>query len=179
MMNQRIAWKNMQATARARQGDARDMPFDDAAFDYAVSIGCLHHTGDIHRCIREVHRILRPGGQATIMLYRKYSLRMLVLTRVAYLVDKWLKSGRKYKDYHEFVKSIYDSDTRGNAAPVTQFSSRRDIERYFSLFSRVKIATENIDDIVLPRTRLGLPRKMALNNIARLVGTDFYVTAIK
>lgn len=42
--------------------DATDLPFDDASFDLALSIGILHHIGDWPVAITEVSRVLRPGG---------------------------------------------------------------------------------------------------------------------
>ncbi|RMG60824.1 MAG: hypothetical protein D6722_20460, partial [Bacteroidetes bacterium] len=32
-----------------------------------------HHTVDTERAVEEVHRVLRPGGEAIVMLYNKYS----------------------------------------------------------------------------------------------------------
>jgi|GEM_PF-7104936 len=39
-------------------GSSLAIPFKDATFDYAYSIGCLHHAGDQSRGISEVHRVL-------------------------------------------------------------------------------------------------------------------------
>ena len=38
------------------------------------SFGVLHHTPDINRSVSEVHRVLRPGGIAYVMLYHRDSL---------------------------------------------------------------------------------------------------------
>ncbi|NFV81547.1 class I SAM-dependent methyltransferase [Magnetospirillum aberrantis] len=57
----------------ALQGDAENLPFADATFDIVYSNGVLHHTYDTERAIAEVHRVLKPGGQAVIMLYCKDS----------------------------------------------------------------------------------------------------------
>jgi len=56
--------------AKVRQADAENLPFDDASFDVVYSYGVLHHTPDTRRAISEVHRVLRPGGTALIMIYR-------------------------------------------------------------------------------------------------------------
>ncbi|MFT3892216.1 MAG: class I SAM-dependent methyltransferase [Anaerolineales bacterium] len=52
------------------QGDAEQLPFAGNAFDLIVSLGVLHHTADTAGSIREVYRLLKPGGRAIIMLYR-------------------------------------------------------------------------------------------------------------
>src|SRR4051812_14341129 len=42
---------------------AEDLPFDDDAFDVAVSTLVLCGVGDQSRALRELHRVLRPGGR--------------------------------------------------------------------------------------------------------------------
>ena len=52
---------------QVQQASVHDLPFPDASFDRVVSIGCLHHTGDLSRGIAEVRRVLRPGGELLLM----------------------------------------------------------------------------------------------------------------
>jgi len=58
--------------------DACCLPFADASFDFVYSFGVLHHVADTRQSIGEVHRLLKPGGEARIMLYRRHSLYELV-----------------------------------------------------------------------------------------------------
>ena len=58
--------------------DATRLPFRDASFDYVFSFGVLHHAQDTAATIDEVHRLLKPGGEARIMLYHRRSLNELV-----------------------------------------------------------------------------------------------------
>ncbi len=46
---------------------AEDLPFDDNSFDTAVSTLVLCGVDDQPRALREVHRVLRPGGQLLFM----------------------------------------------------------------------------------------------------------------
>jgi 2-polyprenyl-3-methyl-5-hydroxy-6-metoxy-1,4-benzoquinol methylase len=39
-----------------------EMPFDDGRFDYVTSVELIEHLQDVNRFLREVRRILRPGG---------------------------------------------------------------------------------------------------------------------
>src|SRR2546429_675657 len=55
------------------QGDAENLPFADDVFDIVYSFGVLHHTENTEQAIDEVHRVLKPGGQAAVMLYAKSS----------------------------------------------------------------------------------------------------------
>jgi ubiquinone/menaquinone biosynthesis C-methylase UbiE len=61
------------------QGDAERLPFSDASFDIVYSWGVLHHSPDTPRAVREVARVLRPGGTARVMIYHRYSLVGLLL----------------------------------------------------------------------------------------------------
>lgn len=58
--------------------NAEALDFSDRRFDAAYSMGVLHHTADEHGAIREIHRILRPGGTAYICLYRKPSPKVAI-----------------------------------------------------------------------------------------------------
>jgi len=59
------------------RGSALDIPLA-GPFDGVVSIGCLHHTGDIEGALVEIHRILKPGGRSLVMLYNEEADRLPV-----------------------------------------------------------------------------------------------------
>lgn len=44
--------------------DALALPFDDASFDCVTSGFLLRNVVDLPLCLREMHRVLRPGGRA-------------------------------------------------------------------------------------------------------------------
>jgi ubiquinone/menaquinone biosynthesis C-methylase UbiE len=50
------------ATVRFEHGDAAHLPFADASFDVVTSRYCAHHFADPLRVLREVARVVRPGG---------------------------------------------------------------------------------------------------------------------
>ena len=54
--------------------DGERLPFSDNSFDLVYSNGVLHHTPDTAAAVREIHRVLRPGGIAKVMLYYRHSL---------------------------------------------------------------------------------------------------------
>jgi ubiquinone/menaquinone biosynthesis C-methylase UbiE len=58
---------------RFAQADAEHLPFPDASFDQVYSYGVIHHTPDIRAAVAELHRVLVPGGRATVAIYRRDS----------------------------------------------------------------------------------------------------------
>ncbi|KFK97662.1 MULTISPECIES: class I SAM-dependent methyltransferase [unclassified Serratia (in: enterobacteria)] len=50
-----------------QQGVAESLPFDDGSFDIAISRYSAHHWHDVGRALREVRRVLKPGGRAIFM----------------------------------------------------------------------------------------------------------------
>jgi ubiquinone/menaquinone biosynthesis C-methylase UbiE len=54
--------------------DGERLPFPDNSFDIVYSNGVLHHTPDTAGAVWEIHRVLKPGGMAIVMLYNRHSL---------------------------------------------------------------------------------------------------------
>ncbi len=50
------------------------LPIEDRAIDLVHSSGVLHHMSDMAPALRELRRVLKPGGRAQIMVYHADSL---------------------------------------------------------------------------------------------------------
>jgi SAM-dependent methyltransferase len=141
-----------------RQGSVLDLPFADDTFDMVFSHGVLHHVPDIEQAQREIHRVLRPGGELVIMVYARWSLNYLLsiglirravllgafpLARIGMLkrdpsgeplaahLDNAMKMGLfRYLRLDEFVHH----NTDGPANPYALVYDRRRVERDFPFF---------------------------------------------
>ena len=51
------------------EGSLLEVPFEDESFDVVWSNGVLHHTGDTDGSLKEITRVLRPGGWMWLYLY--------------------------------------------------------------------------------------------------------------
>ncbi len=56
------------------QADLLRLPFPPETFDFAYSIGVLHHTPDVQASFSHMARTLRPGGEAAIWVYPRRRL---------------------------------------------------------------------------------------------------------
>lgn len=54
--------RNSDPRIAARQGDACALPFGENQFDRALSMLVLHFVSDAHQAVREMLRVVRPGG---------------------------------------------------------------------------------------------------------------------
>src|SRR5438270_879528 len=68
----RLALLGLESTLAV--GDAENLAFPSDSFDVVYSWGVLHHSPNTPQAIAEVHRVLRPGGVAKVMIYHKWSL---------------------------------------------------------------------------------------------------------
>lgn len=115
-----------------RVANALALDFPDATFDGVYSIGVLHHTGDTPRALREVYRVLKPGGRAVIShIYRKGSWFRLL--------------GRVGSENIEFK----DSDP-----PVIDYFSDAEVRTMFAAFDIVEFSRDHYR--ALPIARRGL-----------------------
>src|SRR5690348_14247874 len=48
-------------------GDVLDLPFPDDEFDVAVSTQVYEYVADLPSALRELHRVVRPGGRVLIL----------------------------------------------------------------------------------------------------------------
>lgn len=54
--------------ARVKQGAAETLPYEDASFDLVTGLDVVEHLDDDLSGLREMHRVLRPGGRALLFV---------------------------------------------------------------------------------------------------------------
>lgn len=65
------------------RGDAAHLPFPDSSFDHAVCMAAFKNFTDPLGAIDELHRVLRPGGTASIIDLRRDAPRTAIEAEVA------------------------------------------------------------------------------------------------
>ena len=96
---------------RLDEGTPR-LPLEDAGVDYIHSSGVLHHTPDPVAILREFLRVLRPGGEARIMVYNRDSVWMHL--RAAYLL-----AIRDSRYASLTLREVFRRSTDGESCPIS------------------------------------------------------------
>lgn len=176
MVNKRIALAG--GKGEAVRGSVLQAPFPDEHFNYVVAIGSLHHTGALERAIREVHRLLKPNGQAIIMVYNAASYRQWAAAPLDTL-KRVMQSANRYRggnEVNERMRRAYDADSTGSGAPQTEFVTKSELEYLCRSFSSRRIVAENIGAEFWLRY---LNRKFACRVLGPFLGLDLYCSLRK
>src|SRR5439155_15713340 len=54
--------------ANVKLGEAESLPYEDASFDLITGLDVVEHLDDDVACLREMRRVLRPGGRALLFV---------------------------------------------------------------------------------------------------------------
>ena len=186
-----------------RTADAENLDFADESFDLVYSHGVLHHTPDTARSVREVHRVLRRGGRAVVMLYHRdsynYRINIGVLRRAgAHL----LKSEAGLRVVHRLTGEPVDSlreharnlkadaasylapgeflsqNTDGAGNPLARVYSKKEALELFKDFAEVRLATHFLNKRWLPILGNIMPRSLEARLAARW-GWHLWIYATK
>ncbi len=183
--------------------DAECLDFADESFDLVYSHGVLHHTPETGTAIREIHRVLRPGGRAVVMLYHRgsynYRVNISVLRRAG---ARLLKSERGIKlvnkltgepldslrQHAKLLKTERDSylepeeflsqNTDGAGNPLARVYSRKEARELFRDFSEVRLKTYFLNKRWLPVIGSILPRFVE-SRLASRWGWHLWIYATK
>ena len=77
----RTALQTFGVPGEVKQASATNIPYPSEYFDVVYSFGVLHHIPEVDKAIKEIHRVLKPGGKLVIMLYNKPSINYQVEIR--------------------------------------------------------------------------------------------------
>jgi ubiquinone/menaquinone biosynthesis C-methylase UbiE len=136
---------------RAYQGDAENLPFRDSVFDIVYSNGVLHHSSDTDRALAEVHRVLKPGGKAVLMLYARHSAVFW-----ANIVPRGLFSGEMFRwPEAEWVGRVTEGKPKFGETrnPFTRIYSESELRQTLRAFHVVSLRKNSFqfDNFAIPR----------------------------
>ena len=117
----------------ARVADAEHLPFNDHQFDVVYSFGVLHHTPNTQKAVDEVYRVLKPGGEAIVMLYHRNSIHVLLGVPL-FAAYRLLKGRHGNLSAAEDWIRLYD----GSENPLGKAYSKREVRRMFGRFQSIR-----------------------------------------
>jgi SAM-dependent methyltransferase len=128
LTRERLALEGL--TADVRVADAERLPFANDSFDMVYSWGVLHHSPDTPRAVREVHRVLAPGGLARVMIYHYPSWGCFMVWGVSSLAK-----GRPWESPRKAVFDHLES-------PGTKVYTLAEARDLFRDFARVEVRSQ-------------------------------------
>jgi SAM-dependent methyltransferase len=173
MTRQRFALLGLQG--QIQEADGRALPFDDGAFDYVYSWGVLHHSPDLGQSLREMMRVLKPGGRFGLMLYHRHSL--FYLWRIRYR-EGLVHGEREFLD-PVALSSRYTDGSEAEGNPHTWPVTRPELRRLLGPFSDrldFRVLGTEVDELfdsMLPGFGRLLPR-WAIKPWARRLGWSLW-----
>jgi len=161
-------------------GDAENLPFKNDSYDQVFSIGVLHHTPETAGAVSELHRVLKPKGEAIVMLYYRHSFRYKIVLKTLARVKR-----------HRIERLVAEYDGKEN--PLGKVFSKKEAEDVFSCFRRLNMCVRNFypHDIarffgafspLFARLVAGILRRFPqtyFEPVSRIAGTDLYIFATK
>jgi ubiquinone/menaquinone biosynthesis C-methylase UbiE len=100
-----------------RVADAERLPYDDDIFDLVVGHAVLHHIPDVEQSLREVIRVLKPGGRF-VFAGEPTQYGDLVARRLSRLTWKAAQVAGKLPALSDWVKPKADLDASSEAAAL-------------------------------------------------------------
>ncbi len=76
------AKKNIGKQVALLEGEAENLPFDDAGFDLIASTNALHYFPDSITALQEMRRVISPGGNLVITDWCRDYFWMRLLNRI-------------------------------------------------------------------------------------------------
>ena len=148
----------------------KDVPYEDNFFDVVHVFGILHHITDVDVGVKEILRVLKPGGSVYAMFYNKNSL--LYYHSIMYLrgvVDGEFERGLTEED---LVSKYSEAET---GCPYTKIYTEDSVEKLFYDNGFGKVETQ-IDS---PHIDTLEERKVEIKNLPRNLGWHISTKATK
>jgi SAM-dependent methyltransferase len=138
------------------------------------SFGVLHHTPDTHQAIRELHRVLKPGGVAIVMLYHRVSLYYFG----SIICNHGLLRGELFKHTLADIMSRHVEYSETEGRPLVKAYTRSEARNLFGDFQEVAIQVNQLTRREL-RTIGRLLPEAVFEWLARNFGWNLLITATK
>jgi ubiquinone/menaquinone biosynthesis C-methylase UbiE len=113
-----------------RHGNASAMPLADASFDLVVCMAAFKNRTNPIGAINEMHRVLRPGGQASIFDLRKdASLQDIAVEVRSMQLSAWNARLTRFIFRHGLLRAAYTREQLDRMAGKSSFERHEIVSR--------------------------------------------------
>jgi ubiquinone/menaquinone biosynthesis C-methylase UbiE len=171
----RLAQRNFELRGLSgtfRHGDGETIPFPDNTFDLVYSNGVIHHTPNTAAVVKEIYRVLKPGGRCIIMVYAENSLHYW---RNLFTAIGLAQGALESMSMGEIMSRSVEISEHGSKPLVKVYTARR-LRKLFKEFQGITVQKRQLIDEEMPRW---LKRWMSVETAGRLMGWNLVLKARK
>jgi 2-polyprenyl-3-methyl-5-hydroxy-6-metoxy-1,4-benzoquinol methylase len=170
----KLRFESKQLDIEVHNSDAVQLDFPAESFDFVWSWGVIHHSAYTGKIVQEISRVLRPGGQARVMVYHLGGMSAYIVLVLRYLLGFW------------FGRNIDQCLWKSSDGYIARYYTRDSLADLFHIFFddvSINIYGQDADGVPLPGfLRRPIMKFLSEKTIARWAnqrGSLIQVSAIK
>ncbi len=134
--------------AKILQMNAEDLQFEDNSFDFIWSWGVIHHSANPRQILKEINRVLKPGGTFKAMVYYRSFWSYYAFGLLAGIGRGYFFKGNSF---HESVQKITDGAIARYYSPKEW---QKELETAGLKFENIRIFGAKSAILPIPGSRL-------------------------
>src|SRR6266508_670780 len=140
-------------------GNVSALPFRNQSFDLATSVAAFEHFLDVPTVLREVHRVVRPGGLLWVLVHlfscpsggHNVSLSQVPLRHIPRGIDPWDHLRKRRLPFHvplnEWRSEQYLSEVGKNFEILKHYCAMREGENFLTPQIENELSTHSRDEL--------------------------------
>lgn len=154
---------------RGLRGDITRIPVEDEYFDLAFSRYVLEHIAEPGQFLREMHRVLKPGGRFVFLVPNKWHYVSVGARLTPHWFHEWYNARLRGREEHDTFPTVY------------RLSTARDLRRQFAKagFAEEKLIQRETSPCYLlwsrPTFYLGMTYERLVNSTELLSGLRMHL----
>jgi ubiquinone/menaquinone biosynthesis C-methylase UbiE len=166
----RLATTSLHDPKSFQIGDARRINLPDASVDVVTAWNVLEHVAERRDLLREIHRVLKPGGAFLFVCPNYASFRMEAHYQILWLPGIGKKLGTVYLKWRGRNPSFFQT----SIFPITKRSIKRDLK---SIGFKVKVPRYKFAKVLDPK-QIAEPRLRKIIQVGNSIGISFLLNIL-
>jgi SAM-dependent methyltransferase len=132
------------------------LPLENDSIDYAYCGGVLHHTSNPGAILKEFKRVLRPGGQACVMVYNYYGIFVHLYIAYEIMINRKAYPGQT-------LEQVFTHNTDGPDCPISRYYKP---EEFISLCNNAGLSAEFLGGYLIQAEEIDLYKRLGAQALA-------------